>query len=279
MTTKEKTTTEKVEVLQPSIQEIIVPQQQDIVVSNDVDVFKTDVGLGTSEIKSSDIKFPMIKLLQKMSPQVDSDDSQYIEGAKPGDFLNTDTNELYADGFHFLPAAFIPLFIEWVKREKGGGIVKVFSHNEGLIRSEQPVSEDHELTMYHSYFGFIVDLKTFEYSPCILSLTSSGFTASRKLNFKIKNAETKGLPIFANIYHFQSVLTENAKGKFYKYDVDLQGQINHLWAADWQTTVYAEAKELAKQSSVLASKVDFSAMSESSAQDYDYSVNNDQRDM
>jgi len=223
------------------------------------EVFTSHVGLGTDEIKGSDIKFPMVKLLQKLSPQVDDSDDRFIEGAKAGSFLNTDSKDIFTEGFDFLPCAFVPTYIEWIKRDAGGGIAGVYSYNEGLQREKEVLPENNELVLYHNFFGFILDIKEKRYTPAIVSLTSTGFTASRELNYKIKMQEGKGLPIFANFYHFGSVSAENKKGKFFKWTVQLLGQINELWSEDWQSTLYAEAVDLAKSAAGLSKRVDYSA--------------------
>ena len=51
---------------------------------------QADSNLGNEHVTSEDLQRPQIKLLQKMSPQTDS-----VEGAKPGMFINTLDNKLY----------------------------------------------------------------------------------------------------------------------------------------------------------------------------------------
>lgn len=227
-----------------------------------VDAFAQHVGLGgTDEIKATDMKFPMVKLLQKLSPQIDPDEEEYIEEAKAGMFLNTNTKELYKGGFFFLPCAFVPMYIEWKKREAGGGIVGTYSHDEGKEIELSGVPDEHDLAYYHQHFGLILDIEERIYSPAIVSLTSTGLSASREFLYKVKAFEKQQKPLFSQVYKFSSVSAENAKGKFSKWSVEHSNQIDIFWGEGWQD-MYAEALALAKSASEMSKRVDFSAARE-----------------
>ena len=51
-------------------------------------------GLGNENVTSDHLQTPRVKLLQQLSNEVDPNHEDYLEGAKPGDFTNTLTNEL-----------------------------------------------------------------------------------------------------------------------------------------------------------------------------------------
>ena len=59
-----------------------------------------------------------------MSPQLQKQNGSYIPGASAGDMYNTVTNEIYAgeEGISVVPCAYNKKFIEWIPREKGGGV-------------------------------------------------------------------------------------------------------------------------------------------------------------
>ena len=57
--------------------------------------FMQDDGLGGFEQLTQDvIALPFLKVLQQLSPQLDSDKPEYIEGAKKGMFCNTSLNKV-----------------------------------------------------------------------------------------------------------------------------------------------------------------------------------------
>lgn len=80
-------------------------------------------GAGRTEADQDCYLIPQIKLLQKMSPEVDADKAEYIKGAKPGMFLLTTTGELFdgEEGILVVPAEFQRRFLEFVPEDQGGG--------------------------------------------------------------------------------------------------------------------------------------------------------------
>ena len=52
-------------------------------------------GLGNENVSAEHLQTPRVKLLQQLNNEVDENHNDYIEGAKPGDFINTVTRENY----------------------------------------------------------------------------------------------------------------------------------------------------------------------------------------
>ena len=65
--------------------------------SNDISIVTSEVpahvkqgaNLGNENINSEHLSTPRLKQLQQLSNEVDENHSEYIEGAKVGDFINT----------------------------------------------------------------------------------------------------------------------------------------------------------------------------------------------
>ena len=53
------------------------------------DMFAQDAGIGVTDLGSEDLAIPFLKILQKMSPELDD-----IESAKSGDIINTVTKDV-----------------------------------------------------------------------------------------------------------------------------------------------------------------------------------------
>ena len=81
---------------------------------------KESSGLGNENISSEHMMVPRVKQLQQLSNEVDENHSEYIEGAKPGDFINTVTKENYGKEIHVINVHFKEEYVVWGKREKGG---------------------------------------------------------------------------------------------------------------------------------------------------------------
>ncbi|HET8689559.1 MAG TPA: hypothetical protein VFM18_23360, partial [Methanosarcina sp.] len=62
--------------------------------------FSADAGMGMEGADKTSFAIPFLTMLQGLSPQVES-----VEGAKPGKFINTITNELF-DEVLVIPCAY-----------------------------------------------------------------------------------------------------------------------------------------------------------------------------
>lgn len=74
-----------------------------------------------SEFSAEDLAVPRLRVLQDLSPQTKKTKAQFVEGAKPGMFFNTATEELWSPepGILIIVAAFLNSYTEWVPRSQG----------------------------------------------------------------------------------------------------------------------------------------------------------------
>ena len=93
-------------------------------------------GTGLEEATTEDYAIPFIRLLQPMSPQLNKNSGNYIEGASAGDLINTVSGEVYdgEKGISVVPCAYSKKYIEWIPREKGGGLVDA-NHDMSILKS------------------------------------------------------------------------------------------------------------------------------------------------
>ena len=102
-------------------------------------------GLGNENITSDHLTVPRVKLLQQLSNEVDPNHEDYLEGAKPGDFFNTVTNELIGREIYVINLIFKEEFVVWRKLSEGGGLKGTFAtHKEAMdfLASEELKVED-----------------------------------------------------------------------------------------------------------------------------------------
>jgi hypothetical protein len=87
--------------------------------------FGEDAGAGMENIDKSERRIPFLSILQSNSPQVKDTDHGGIHGARPGNFLNTATGELFdgRKGIVMVPAFRMHNYVEFAPRHLGGGFV------------------------------------------------------------------------------------------------------------------------------------------------------------
>ena len=68
-------------------------------------------GLGNENV-GQNVTIPRVKLLQKMSDEVDKYNSKYIQGAEPGHFLNSLTGQNYGEELYVISLLFKNEFVE-----------------------------------------------------------------------------------------------------------------------------------------------------------------------
>ncbi len=81
-------------------------------------------GGGFEEAGQDAFATPFLVILQDLSPQTKSLMPGYIEGAKPGNILQSVSKELFAN-VRVIPCYFSKVFIEWIPREQDGGLVGI----------------------------------------------------------------------------------------------------------------------------------------------------------
>lgn len=182
-----------------------------------------DAGAGLESATAADYALPFIYLLQKMSPQVDKDDAKYVEGAEPGKFINTVTQELY-DELRVIPVHFEKVYIEWIPRDLGGGFVASYKTRQD---ADKNCEEGHQIVDTANHY-VLVQGKDGEWTPAILSLTSTKLKASRNWVSKMGMVTIMGpnqKKVVAPTYsRFYDVLPDgpmkNDKGTYYVIKVD-----------------------------------------------------------
>jgi len=192
------------------------------------DHVKKGAGLGNELITPAHLQTPRVKQLQQLSNEVDENHSEYIEGAKPGDFINTVTRENYGKDIYVVNVRFTEEYVVWKKREKGGGLVGSFETQAEALRSLENQGlnvDDYEITQTQSHLLLRKDADSGELSgtPFIFDCTSSKLRVSREWNTQIAQL---GGDRFSALWKMTSAQTANRAGqKFYNIAVSNQGWV------------------------------------------------------
>jgi len=192
---------------------------------------------GFENTSSTDFVMPLLKILQKLSPELNASKPAYIKEAKVGQFLDTSTGELM-DSVEFIPCLYKPQMVEW--KAKRGGFVA--SHEpgveQGLARNEKnqfvrPGGPEANILMDTRYFYGLRKSKTGELVPNIIALKSADIKTAKSwmsdmLAQKTKNkrGEMVPLPIFIHVCKLTAVFQTKGENDWFAWNVELERHIN-----------------------------------------------------
>lgn len=191
--------------------------------------FSADAGAGLEGTDKSSFAIPFIVALQGNSPQIEK-----LDGAKPGMFLNSITNELMKEVF-VIPCAFHRRFVRWAPRSEGGGYKGDYSpvdvelgHIECLTQDGQAyLIGDDELKDTRNHYCLV---KTSDgvWTPAVISLTSTQIKKSKRWMSRIQTIELRSPagkpytpPSFSHIYKATTIKEENSKGAWHGWEIEM----------------------------------------------------------
>lgn len=169
---------------------------------------------GTEHITQADMQMPRLLLAQKMSPEVDSSESRYIEGLKIGDFFNGLTKEVYGKGpLHFVVLrADPPRGVEFIPREEGGGVRDPNVPLDDPRMSFGPAGEKPVATKFYDFIILLLPLNADPMSRMVaLSFKSTGIKIAKQLNGLIT---LRNQAVYRGVYRLTSKEMQNNQGKW-----------------------------------------------------------------
>jgi len=211
-----------------------------------------DAGAGMEETDGDTFAIPFLSILQKSSPQVDEADGQYVEGARPGMFFNSVSQDFYdgKEGLVFLQCAFQRRFIHWGPRGKDEGGYKgefapEFVHekesngelvalNGKLYVPLDDGSVDPERCSYYAdmrnHYGLIVHGDSI--TQVLLALGSTQIKKSRQIMSMLNGVKLRGPnglvtpPTWGSRLILQTVPESNDKGSWHGVKAKLDGFVS-----------------------------------------------------
>lgn len=202
----------------------------------DYSAYAEDAGAGYENQTSEDISVPFLEILQSNSPE-----TQVEDGPRPGTIINRTTGEIWkgSEGIAFIPATTSHVVVEWVPREKGGGIVATHELDSQLIqqvRSSQPLGKyrhpenGNDLIETFYVYGIMVDGDQFY--PAVMAFSSTRIKPYKDWMFRARSIvialpdgrKITKLPLFSHRYRLTTVAAENNKGKWHTLQVRFDGE-------------------------------------------------------
>lgn len=203
-----------------------------------------DAGAGMEDTDRESFAIPFLRVIQKMSPQVDEGEAEYMEDARPGMFLNTVTQQLSdgKEGVIFLPCAYRRVFLQWGARGTDAAGFKGEHNPEdiaAMLDSGELAHGEDGRTIYKPledgkvdekkcdifkdtrvHYGIVID-EDGNAQQCILSLSSTQIKKSKQLMSTLHSVKVKGPngmvtpPTWANQVRITTVPESNDHGSWH----------------------------------------------------------------
>ena len=192
--------------------------------------------LGNEQVGTEGVEIPRISLVQQSSKCVDPNHKNYVEGVKPGHFLNSLTKEFFSE-VYCINMKFEECFVVWA----GGGKLGEF---KSMAEAQQAIDEATFLspdekkearpTQTHRHLIWVIDpeTNTLESMPYILDFASSKMRVSKSWN---SNIAVKGYDRFSHIWRLSTVSETKGNNSWLNLVVEPIGYV--------QEQTYIQAKE------------------------------------
>jgi len=217
-------------------------------------MFEADANGGAQNIEQEDLALPFLKVLGQLSPEINKKNGRYVEGAEPGMILNSVTKKLYDGdkGINVIPCSYERKYLEWKPRELGGGLVRIYSIDDPIVRTTKRDQFNRDVLPNGNYLentaSHFVVITGEDAGTGLISMTRTQLKVSRTWNsmmmsIKLKYKEKNGLftpPTFSHIYNLKSVQMTNDKGTWFGWDINKIGPVT-------DNNVYSLAKDFAEK--------------------------------
>lgn len=190
-----------------------------------------DAGVGTENVRSSDLIIPRLTLLHEMSKVTKKNRPEYVKGAMGGMFCIASMQRLFdgEEGLLVTPVLYNRRLIEWTPIDAGGGMIRADVPEEELEHMEKKnpgvylTENDTEVVVTPEYYLLVSDMEGGSPIAAVMSLTGKKASASKRWNTLIMsqrriNPATQQevqMPFWYNTYIMTAIADSNDKGDFY----------------------------------------------------------------
>ena len=205
-------------------------------------------GSGMEDAGAGDLVLSRFSILQSNSPQVQKDESTFVEGAEPGKIFDSGLTKVY-DSIKFLAFKYNKKWIEWAPRESSQGIVAVHDDAScctGLSRGDgnTPTRANGNTIMETAHF-FGLNLSGEEPQPGYIAMTRTQLKESRRIltiahNQKLTKEDGTMFraPLWWRLYEVGVKKQKNQHGTWYGWDFSMAETLK-----EWCESVGADFAE------------------------------------
>ena len=215
-------------------------------------MFEEDAAKGLGAIGQDDLALPFLKILGKLSPEVNKRDGKYVEGAEPGMIFNSVSGELYdgVKGLDVIPAFYKLEYIEWKDRGEGPGApVAIYDSSSDIMSKTKPDANYKDRLPNGNYIektaSHFVIITGDSPATALISMKSTQLKISRKWNSMMSGIKLKGKnglytpASFSHIYKLKTTQMSNDKGTWFGWEVSKVGPIT-------DASIYQQAKSFSE---------------------------------
>jgi len=184
---------------------------------------------------SGSYAMPFLRILQKLSPECDKDETAYIKGAKPGMILHTVQKTVHTE-VPLIPLKYKDTYIEWVTRANGGGFVQEYDALDPIVsellsqctrvENANILPNGNELKLHSNYFCAF-EQPSGEQEPVMISMSSSQLKTSRiwlstlrQMTLEINGEDVPARNIRSYQWLFSTEKLSNDKGTWFGWTYD-----------------------------------------------------------
>ena len=222
-----------------------------------------DAGLGTENLGAGDVEIPRIKLMQKISPELEE-----VNNLKAGDFYHTLADLNLGPEVRVTPIYTDTRFILWRPRKNGGGILaraddglhwspanvdfqvkldngqEVVWHTANTVAqsgldkwgSSNPADNNSPPAATRMYNVAVALVDHPELPPAVVTLQRAAIKVARRFLGKMKITRA---PSFGLIFTMKSVKDQSPAGEFFNYQFAAAGLVEDKKTYDRNKDYYA----------------------------------------
>lgn len=212
-------------------------KEENVALAAYVDNFEEMAGMGGENVTQDDMAVPFIKIAQALSPEINKRESAYIPGLENGDFFNSSTKQIYKgeEGFKFIPILYDRQHLEWIPRDKGGGLAGQHgpeildkAHDNG--KGAYFLDNGNEIQITGTWFIVVINPDGTP-EQAVITLAKTHFKRSKNLVTLLKGIQvphSKGgkynPPFFYNLIHATATPESNDQGAWYSWGFKREGR-------------------------------------------------------
>ncbi len=185
---------------------------------------------GFEGASASSYAMPFLRILQKLSPEVDKTENAFVKGADPGDIYHTISKDVFEE-VNIIPLQYRDTYIEWIPRSKGGGFVQEYDALDQMTKevlsgctkeeNKNMLPNGNEFKLHSNYYCAF-ETEDGEWEPVMISMSSSQLKTSRiwlstmrRMVLEVNGESYRNVNIRSFQWTLGTEMLENDKGKWF----------------------------------------------------------------
>lgn len=179
-----------------------------------------DTNEGFEQINNGTMAIPFVRILQKLSPQLDKQKPEYVIGAEEGHWYNTTSKDVLGSSFNCIVLKYERIYIEW-RPNRGGFVAYHDPDNAERIAIDKTFgnwkTKDGNLLQENYVYMILIEGHENE-GICVLSLSSSAIKVAKEWNrimtTHVMDNGQKAKPYYL-VWELTTDYKKNEKGSWY----------------------------------------------------------------